>query len=56
MRMKFAQKEERTQSAATGQRWSGDSAYDDQVRKAIISKFDAAIALVRLLPDDVESS
>lgn len=29
--------------------------YDDELRKAINAKFDAAIALIRLLPDDAES-
>jgi hypothetical protein len=29
--------------------------YDEELRKAINAKFDAAIALVRLLPDDAES-
>ncbi|MEM0118252.1 MAG: hypothetical protein QXV32_07375 [Conexivisphaerales archaeon] len=29
--------------------------YDDELTKAIRAKFDAAIALVRLLPDDAES-
>jgi|GEM_PF-7040865 hypothetical protein len=33
----------------------GAQQYDDELTKAINAKFDAAIALVRMLPDDAES-
>jgi hypothetical protein len=56
MKVKFAQRVENNQNVVSSSGQKGDIVYDERVRKEIVSKFDAAIALVRLLPDDAESS
>jgi hypothetical protein len=55
MKLKYANREERTERVSEWGQNKGRNSTDDDAARAIASRFDAAIALVRMIPDDAES-